>query len=758
MHKGDNQGEDRSAIIPEEIIETDRSKILEEIQSIRTSVENLKKEIDGVDPAKETAPKPSAGIPAQPAVETVAEPAVETVAEPAIEAAPDPAVEKVIKALVSDERGTDKTETREEGSSKADDFAAKYRDHMKRQVTEASAGDDRRAERIRRREEHRKEKEQQRAARAEKKAESKRRKKEDEEARRQERKARAKELQQKREIRAEVRRRKKIAHRTAKYGGGVVEYHDTQISTEVQPVANFSLRDLLGRAHSGRIKAAQTEEERESLKAEQEVIAEDARQAASHLSKIRATQYHNSLPGRVIDGIRDYSETHKKLLLSILGTAILIVFGIAGFFNYYTLYEYSYNGQALGYVKNKDDVLRITDMVQKALTTDKDIQVVIDDSEDITFRKVSAMDKDIVADTSDQVLRRLTYMGDLNVKAWGIYVNGEKVGSVQKKAYAADVLKNLEERYSSDKEGAVIEKAEVQEDIEVKKGNTDLRNVLSCDKMTEKLCTSEDREIVHTIVAGQSVADIAKEYQVSEEDILLANEDLDPRNLVAGETILIRKTGPPVTVRITEKRTYEQKIKYETEEKRTDEMYEGDVEVKQEGKNGRERITERTVSINGEIAPEDVKILDRKSLRKPVKKIMIVGTAERPPSVGDGKYIWPMAGGYNVSSYYGHRWGRLHAGIDMATSPGHDVLAADGGIVTRAGYFGGYGLCVDIDHQNGQSSRYAHLSSTLVSPGDEVYEGMHIAESGNSGNSTGPHLHFEIHVGGNAVDPMPYLP
>ena len=812
MRKGDNQGEDRQPVTPEEIKVNNSEKILEEIQSIRNSVENLKTKMEddslmgsktGNTTAAAGAPSgkvagtvetpatgtvagtvagaPSAGISAgAPSAGTVAgapvgeaavgkaagtsagAPSAGAVGTPAGPAVQDPAEartaasEKVIKAIVDEERRLSGDKTPE-----VVDFAAKYKDHMMRQVTDADEKKRKHDERLNRREAARKEKEQLKALRAEKRAENKRRRKEEDEARKRERAERTKELRQKREIRAEVRRKKRIAHKTAKIGGGIVQYHGTEISTEVQPVAKYSIRELLGFAHRDKIKAAETEEEKSALLKEQEIIAEDARQAAAHLQKVRASRYQNTLPGRIAGSIKSYSETHKKLLLSIFGGVLLIIVGITGFSNYYTLYEYSYNGHALGYVRDKDDVLKITDMVQKALSTDKDIQVVIDDRDDITFKKVSALDKGkeaIVADTSDQVLKRLTYMGDLNVKAWGIYVNGRKVGAVQKKAYAADVLKELEKRYSSGRDGAVIEKAEVQEDIEVKKSNTDLRDVSSVERMTDKLCSNDEREIIHTIAAEETLKDIAKEYQISVEDILLENEGLDPKKLVAGETLLIKKTGPPVTVRITEKRTYEQKIKYETEEKKTDQMYEGETEIKQEGKNGRERITERSVSINGDINDDDITILDRKVKRKAVKKIIIVGTAERPPSVGDGVYIWPMEGGYTLTSRFGRRWGRLHAGIDLATGVGNDVLAADGGIVTRAGYFGGYGLCVDVDHQNGQSTRYGHLSQTLVSPGDEVYEGQHIAESGNSGFSTGPHLHFEIHIGGSATDPLPYLP
>ena len=302
----------------------------------------------------------------------------------------------------------------------------------------------------------------------------------------------------------------------------------------------------------------------------------------------------------------------------------------------------------------------------------------------------------------------------------------------------------------------MIEKAEILETVDVHKSNTSLREVYTADQLAELLCTSGRKETVHTVIAGETLDDIALAYGTTEERLLTDNEGIDPRKLEVGSTLLIKQNAPLLTVRMTEKRNYSKVIEYKTVKKKTDEMYEDESEVTQEGKDGSEDIIERTVSINGE--RESRKVLSDVVTKKPTEKIILIGTAERPPSVGDGVYIWPLESGYTLTSRYGYRWGRLHAGIDLGTHVGNDVLAADGGIVTRAGYYGGYGYCVDIDHQNGQMTRYGHLSSILVNVGDEVYEGQHIAESGNTGRSTGPHLHFEIHSNGSSHDPLQDLP
>ena len=131
------------------------------------------------------------------------------------------------------------------------------------------------------------------------------------------------------------------------------------------------------------------------------------------------------------------------------------------------------------------------------------------------------------------------------------------------------------------------------------------------------------------------------------------------------------------------------------------------------------------------------------------------GGVAGPIRQGSGSLIWPASGA--VSSGFGMRWGRLHAGIDIPLGIGTGIRAADGGSVSIAGVMGGYGNYVCIQHGGALSTCYAHLSSIGVSVGQSVSQGQVIGASGNTGNSTGPHLHFETRVNGNPVDPLGYL-
>lgn len=144
-------------------------------------------------------------------------------------------------------------------------------------------------------------------------------------------------------------------------------------------------------------------------------------------------------------------------------------------------------------------------------------------------------------------------------------------------------------------------------------------------------------------------------------------------------------------------------------------------------------------------------------VRKPSNEVIIVGT--KPLDLGGAKFGWPIARGvnYTITSKLGDDRG--HKGFDIAATEGTPVCASLGGVVIEAstGYNGGYGYKVVVDHGNGITTVYAHCSKLLVSVGQRVSTGQVIAKVGNTGRSTGPHLHFEIRVNGNYVDPEPYI-
>jgi len=140
-----------------------------------------------------------------------------------------------------------------------------------------------------------------------------------------------------------------------------------------------------------------------------------------------------------------------------------------------------------------------------------------------------------------------------------------------------------------------------------------------------------------------------------------------------------------------------------------------------------------------------------------------------PPQSGTtykatGTYTWPTPSCHYITSHFSPRrknpvtgvWKR-HTGTDIGAAYGADIVAADSGTVTLAGWNSGYGYCVIINHGGGRATLYAHMSSYSVSAGQSVQQGQRIGKVGSTGNSTGPHLHFEVMINGQPVDPMQFF-
>ena len=218
--------------------------------------------------------------------------------------------------------------------------------------------------------------------------------------------------------------------------------------------------------------------------------------------------------------------------------------------------------------------------------------------------------------------------------------------------------------------------------------------------------------------------------------------------LQIGQELVITVPEPELTVLATETLTYEEEYQEGTIYIDNDSWYTTEQVIQQQGTVGYREVTALVNTRNGREVNRE--IINEKVTTESLPTIIERGTIV-PPT-----YIKPIVGG-TLTSYYGQRWGRLHAGVDWGISTGSTVMASCGGKVVSAGWNGGYGYSILLQHSDGKQTRYAHLSKILVSPGQYVEQGEKIGLSGNTGNSTGPHLHFEIIVNGNAMNPLNYL-
>ncbi len=199
-------------------------------------------------------------------------------------------------------------------------------------------------------------------------------------------------------------------------------------------------------------------------------------------------------------------------------------------------------------------------------------------------------------------------------------------------------------------------------------------------------------------------------------------------------------------------------IKYHTVTKKDSTKNAGTEKVLTAGVNGSGQIVTKTTYVNGQVSGEPE--VEDQLLSYPIDKVVLVGTknvyiTSAPQNASASGFKWPLATRGVITSYWGD--GRSHKGIDIGVPTGTSIIAVKSGTVVESKYSSDYGYHVTIDHGNGVKTRYAHNSKNVVSVGDWVSAGQLIALSGNTGISTGPHLHFEVHINGERVNPASYI-
>ena len=269
------------------------------------------------------------------------------------------------------------------------------------------------------------------------------------------------------------------------------------------------------------------------------------------------------------------------------------------------------------------------------------------------------------------------------------------------------------------------------------------------DTAYNELTAKNDEETIYVVEPGDCLDLIAEKTNMSVEQIKELNPGIESdANLYYDDRLNVTIPKAAVQILVQKQETYQEEYNEEVVYEDDDSMYIGETEVVQEGSSGKHIVTDL-------VTYKDNIECDRQQLEETVE-VAAVAQVVRRGTKSKPTYMYPVTN-WIVTSTFGSRWGRLHAGIDVGVPTGTTVRASRGGQVTNAGWIGGYGYCVVIDHGDGVVTYYGHLSEITTSVGQYVDQGQQIALSGNTGRSTGPHLHFEIRVNGISVDPAPYL-
>lgn len=260
----------------------------------------------------------------------------------------------------------------------------------------------------------------------------------------------------------------------------------------------------------------------------------------------------------------------------------------------------------------------------------------------------------------------------------------------------------------------------------------------------------KEKNKIYEVKSGDSLSVIAENFNTTVDNLVSINENIDNAESVIriGDELTVTVPEPELSVVTKEEQMYNEEYQEETQYIDNDSWYTTEQVVRQEATTGERNVVALVTNRNGNETGRE--ILHEEIIKESQPAIIERGT-KTPPT-----YVKPISGG-TFTSGFKFRWGRQHKGVDWACPVGTAVKASSAGRVVSAGWASGYGYCITISHSDGRQTRYAHLSKILVSVGQSVSQGEKIALSGNTGRSTGPHVHFEIIINGSQVDPFKYL-
>ena len=340
------------------------------------------------------------------------------------------------------------------------------------------------------------------------------------------------------------------------------------------------------------------------------------------------------------------------------------------------------------------------------------------------------------------------------MNAYAVSVDGQELGYAQTSEELQTMLDNVTEPYLNEQ---TVEHHFTQ-DVEIYEVEVPSNTQFTPDTLQSTLSGNKEEAEYVTVERGDTFNSIAEAAGLTGNELQALNPDADSSQLTAGDQLLVKQAVPMLTVETVVTETYEETIQSPVEYVDNPNLYEGTTRLKAAGQDGVEKIEARITCINGqETQREEV---SRTTVQEATTTYMYQGTKEKPATASTGSFIWPLSG--TITSRFGYRniFGStsFHSGLDIAAPYGTQISAADGGTVTFSGWNGTYGKLVVIDHGNGNSTLYAHMSSRAVSEGDMVTQGQTIGYVGTTGSSTGNHLHLEVRDNYTRGDPESKFP
>ncbi len=459
----------------------------------------------------------------------------------------------------------------------------------------------------------------------------------------------------------------------------------------------------------------------------------------------------NTVKGLFNNQTEGFSAYVRKGLVYSLAAAIVTVLGFGTFSSAKICFgnEVIVNGRSVALVDDQEAFESTLSYAKQFVSAVSDRAVEFD----VTY--VPRVIQESSVTSEEEILQRLYSQCNGMVFGCALYVEGELVAAAPDEAVASAALDSLKSVYQDDN----IENLKVSFDkeVELKEEYVPAQMIMSSEAIASVLTGDSAHYGYYTVQSVDTVASIAAKLNISRSSL----DYLNTEALYAGKVISYQHQDTILKVMAEYTYTESAVIPYETERIASNDIKKGSSKVKTKGSDGEKLVTTKIVMLNGEEVRRAV--VEEQIIAPAKNEVLLIGSNTTAGKAivasaegSTGHFLWPSRG--QISSRFGQRTRDNHKGIDLCSPIGTDIYAADGGTVTFAGWNdGGYGYMVVIDHGNGYVTYYAHCNEVLVNEGDKVSQGDLIAYVGNTGLSTGPHLHFEVRLNGTPVNPLNYM-
>jgi murein DD-endopeptidase MepM/ murein hydrolase activator NlpD len=447
------------------------------------------------------------------------------------------------------------------------------------------------------------------------------------------------------------------------------------------------------------------------------------------------------------------------------------------------VYQIYLSGEKVGVVKNADALYDLIDKEQKALKKEYDVDKIYP-PKGLEVVPIYTYNNEI--NSIKEVYENIKEKEPFTIEGYEVTIaseppvtinvlNREDLDVAIRKTVESFIDKKALEKYISNTqeeitgEGSKIDIVNLNEKVTVKKTllSTEEKIFTNSEELSRyMLFGTLQPQSTYIVKLGDTIDKVSYANKLNTEEFLIVNPQLvsEKALLYPGQIVNINLIQPLIGVVETETYVENQVITYETTIEYDNTKAANYKNIKQEGLNGLAKVTFRITKLNGEVVSTEN--ISTEEISAPTEQVIVLG-GYNVLYVGNSRYwSWPTRKPYYISSGFKYRWGRMHNGIDITGTgcrpyskeytTGCDIFAIQNGEVIRTGYDSNSGNYIYIDHHNGYWSTYLHNSKILVSVGDTVVKGQIISQMGNTGRSTGTHLHlgiYDVHAD-TYIDPL----